>query len=378
LAFALLAGVAACTSGQVGQYPVTHVDPAQTGALQFVVGWATGYADLGSGQGPFFGYGVNLVETFRQPSGRSAVLDDSPDVLVPPALGALIADPAVTSPPALIPGGPAYGAGFGVPPSVSSSFVTGDVAPAIGFGGPPAFQPALLDGSSLTQTFVEGYDALFPVQPPQGSLALPLKRALALFPGRYTLQVVIPTGQFSTETVQATATLRGTPLPAFAAPAFVADGNGGGSMTLDVPAGVSETLATVYATSCQTAAVQPSPSPTPTGGGATPSPVQIGIANSVFTLYSRVRGPARVFLSLPDFAGPQGPTGRFHSICTSADAAALNQPVSVQRGLAYAAGFDYPAFESVYPQSFAQKPPIAGPRGQADITISPLTAFTSP
>jgi hypothetical protein len=193
------------------------------------------------------------------------------------------------------------------------------------------------------------------------------------------LQVVIPTGQYTTETVQASARLRGRPLPAFAVPAFVSDGNGGGSATVDVPAGVSETLVTVYATSCQTAAAQPSPSPVPSGGtGPTPAPVQVGIANSVFTLYSRTPGPARVFLSLPDFAGPQGTNGRFHSICTGADAVALDEPNSVQKGIVYAAGFDYPAFESVYPQSFAQKPAISGPNGQADITLSPFSVFTSP
>ncbi len=379
VAFASLAFGAACTSGQVGQYPVTHVDPAQSGTLQFAVGWATGYGDLLSGQGPFFGYGVNLVETFRQANGRSAVLTDTPSVLVPNALGLQIATPGATAPPALIPGGPAYGAGFGVPPGLATSLVRGDVAPSIGFGGPPAFQPALFDGSSLTQTYVEGYDALFPVQPNQGQLSLPLATALKIFPGVYSLQVLIPTGQYTTEMVTAKATLRGRPLPAFGPPTFVADGNGGGSLTVDIPAGVSETLATVYATSCQTSATQPSPSPSPTGVvGPTPSPVQIGIANSVFTLYSNARGPARVFLALPDFAGPQGPNGRFHSICTSADATALNQPSNVRAGIAYATGFDYPAFESVYPQNFSQKPTIVGASGQPDITLSPFTTFLSP
>jgi hypothetical protein len=378
-AFIALAGAAACTSGQVGSYPVTHVDPIQSGVLQFAVGWATGYANANTG--PTFGYGLNVVETFRQANGRSAVLNDTPAIVVPSALASAIPltppSGAPTQAPTLAPGGAAYGSGFGVPPSLATSF-GGQVAPAIGFGGPPAFQPAVVDGTSLTQTFVEGYDTLFPL-PPANSPALALAAALKAFPGQYTLQVAIPTGQFSTETASQSATLRGKPLPAFASPQFVSDGNGGGSVTLNVPAGVTESLVTVYATSCQTGAVQPSPSPSPTGvTGPTPSPVQIGISNSVFTLYSGARGPAQVFLSLPDFAGPEGPNGRFHSVCTGADAAALGQGSAVQKVIVYAAGFDYPAFESVYPQSFSQTPKIVGANGQADVTVSALANFTSP
>ena len=46
--------------------------------------------------------------------------------------------------------------------------------------------------------------------------------------------------------------------------------------------------------------------------------------------------------------------------------------------LVYAAGFNYPAFESAYPQNLSVAPRIAGSNGQADVTTSDALQATYP
>jgi hypothetical protein len=350
--------VSACTSGQVGTYPVTHTNPTATGKLQFSVGWATQYP-TNPAQPSLAGYGLNFVETFRQSDGRSAVLSDSVEIDVPATLSAQLANygqlPNLTFGTTV----EAFGAGLN-----SGSFTTpGAYAPLVGTGGPPAF-PAPGDSTSLTQEFSEGYYASFPIVPITNadSVGPSLASAQQIFPGRYTLNVTIPTGQTSTELASASATLGGTPLPPYQPPSVAADGNGGALVTIAVPAGVTETLVTIVGTACQTQT---------TSGSASPAPVTT--RNETYTLVSHVAGPGTDRLSLPDFITPVGGLGTFESLCPAADYAPTGGGYQV-----YAVGFDYPAFESVYPQSSSQTPTIVGTAGQADLTISSPASFTTP
>jgi hypothetical protein len=359
----ILAGIAlldlyGCTSGQVGQYPVTQTNPATDAKLQFAVGWATAYAG-NTPQSGALGYGINLVETFRESSGRSAVLNDSVVLAVPPALGKLIGAQAVANnkpfinvlPLTTLDNVEAFGAGLndGSFPSIGDSF-----QPDNGAGGPPAFPPPA-DGTSVTQQFSEGYFAEFPITTFEGNnvVGLPLSAASQAFPGPYTLDVTVPTGKSSTEVISANATLGGAPLPAISAPDVAPDNNGGALVSVTVPAGVTETIVTISGTACQ---------PQTATAGASPPPVPT--ESEVYTLVSHVAGPNVAQLSLPDFVTPIGGIGTYVSLCTAA------QDPEARGYTAYAVGFDYPAFESVYPQNFSETPTIVGATHQSDITIS--------
>jgi hypothetical protein len=357
--------LAACTSGQVGQYPVTHVNPVTSSTLQFGVGWLTGYpASQNNPEYDKTGYGINLVETLRQSNGRSALLSDSVEVDVPSALGAQLQalDPPVngiaTNNITLAAPLAAYGAGI----NQGTLLLNSGFNPLNGSGGPPAFPPPA-DVTSLTQGFWEGYYATFPIVPlgMGDAVGLPLATAQKLLPGGYTLNVTVPTGAASTELISKSATLSGKPLPAFAPPAVTPDGTGGALVSIVVPAGVTETIVSVVANACQ---VQSS-------SGATPAPVIV--QPETYTLVSHRAGPGTDRLTLPDFVTPIGGLGTYQSICSSAESIAPTAGY-----LAYAAGFDYPAFESVYPQSFSQTPAIVGAAGEPDITVSSPTSFVTP
>jgi hypothetical protein len=349
---------AGCTSGQVGQYPVTQTNPATDAKLQFAVGWATAYSGNVPQSGNV-GYGVNLVETFRGNTGRSATLSNSVVLAVPPALGKLIGNQALANnqlytdvqPLTTLYNVEAFGAGLnnGSFPSTGDPF-----QPDVGAGGPPAF-PAPADSSSITQQFSEGYFADFPITTFAGNtvVGLPLSAATQAFPGTYTLNVTVPTGKSSTEIISSNATLGGGPLQPMTAPDVALDNNGGALISVSIPPGVTETIVTVSGTACQ---------PQTASAGASPPPVPT--ESELYTLISHVAGPNVAQLSLPDFVTPIGGIGTYVSLCTTAQ-----DPQS--RGYtAYAVGFDYPAFESVYPQSFSETPTIVGAAHQSDITIS--------
>jgi hypothetical protein len=303
-------------------------------------------------------YGVNLVETFRQTNGRSAVLSDTAEIEVPPAVANALnlLTPGTTS--LRAPTLPeALGAGF----NDGSFTLTGSFTADNGTGGPPAFPPPA-DSTSATKQFSEGYFATFPVTSTSSSNpGLPLGTALKTYPGPYTLNVTVPTGQTSTEIVSASATLGRAPLPVYAPPAIAVDGTGGALVTITVPAGVTETLVTVTGTACQAQAAS---------GG---SPASVLTVSEAYTLVSHVAGPGTDRLTLPDFVTPVGGLGTYQSLCSAAQLAGLNGGFAV-----YAVGVDYPAFESVYPQSFSETPAIVAAAGQPDITISLPTSFVTP
>ncbi len=81
--------LAACSQGQSAPPVVTQVNPATIGKLQFAVGYATFAGNA---------HGLNIVSTFRQANGLSAVLVDTPTIggpSGPPVSFASVLPPAV-------------------------------------------------------------------------------------------------------------------------------------------------------------------------------------------------------------------------------------------------------------------------------------------
>ena len=120
------------------------------------------------------------------------------------------------------------------------------------------------------------------------------------------------------------------------------DGNGGGSGTVTVPSGVTETL--VYV-----ADVQIAPS---------------GVASTRYYTVGPMTGTGTLSYTLPDALGPCNGNN-----CQSGSGAT---PTLGSSDLVFvsAVGYDYPAFESDPPGNTQQKPVIANGSGQADITMS--------
>jgi hypothetical protein len=129
-------------------------------------------------------------------------------------------------------------------------------------------------------------------------------------------------------------------LPAFPTPQFSPDGKGGGTISLHVPAGVREAVAVVRAI----------------GASGTGSCVLSHETDQYYTLVAHHDGTQR--LNLDDKLGESTSGTAMPSICPQ------------QSFLVYAAGFNYPAYESAYPQNLDIAPRIAGSNGQADVTTS--------
>lgn len=366
---AALALCAACTSQQVGQETVNSVNPLNTATLEFVVG--TSYADpafvnpTACEGDPFTNVpnpSFNFVGTFRGPSGHSAVLTDSISILGPQSF-------TVNAPP------PKYDGGLPnqLLKSISSDTLLGDGLGAGlnanyeansngGFaGGPPAWP--IVTGGLYPQNFT-GYPESLGSQPAVGGC--PVTPAA----GTWTLQVSVPIGEnagINYQTVTATANMTTlTHLPVFPPPVFAPDGNGGGTVTLDVPAGVTEAFVNFVATN-QICYPPPAVQGTLSNGATT---------SWYYTLMTRKTGPQT--LVLPDNLGPPDPkTGNpLHTFCTTADNQTPLNPGSDTvpysgASVTYAAiGVDYPAFEQSYPQSTVPNPQLAGTNGQADNTQS--------
>ncbi len=119
-------------------------------------------------------------------------------------------------------------------------------------------------------------------------------------------------------------------LPPFATPQFAADGKGGGTITMHVPAGVRETVAIVRAI----------------GGSGSGSCVVSHESDQYYTLVAHHAGTQK--LQLDDTLGEASSGTATDSICPN------------QSFLVYAAGFNYPAYESAYPQNLSVAPPISG------------------
>ena len=366
-----VSALSACTSNAVAKLPVTSVDPLAGSTLQFAVGtYNDPQAQIvdPSSANP----SLNVVATFRNAAGQSAVLTDSISIFGP---SSFVAGAANTNYDGGLPnqilksvaGDHVFGDSFGlIDPSLdANNSVANQTGPPPTLNqfaaGPPAW-PIINNGLNPQQ--LTGY--------PESVLTAGVRvanSAIAPVLGPWTLQVTVPNGSLvPPETANATATLKSlAALPNFSKPVFTPDGNGGGSVQIVVPPGVTEAFVNIS-----------------TGNQICypPLPVQNQLFNQVvsnYTLMTKTPGPQT--LVLPDNLGPPDPTtGQpLHSICTSSDDA--NHPLNpngasppYNYGTTFfvrAVGVDYPAYEMAYPQSTSSAPQIVGANGQADVTLSP-------
>lgn len=369
---------AGCSQAGSGLPTATQVDPVASNALRFAVGTATI-----SWQGQS-AVGLNVVETLRQANGLSGTLFNVPFITGPQTFS--ISNPVITSPispPIQTLARADAGSNRISQQSFDTQQATGyqqqqpfATSGAFGYGicacnanaepltGTPqlfhaynlplyAVLPfgASQGGSGLANLRYYGGPPAFPAAPPgvaaAGFLGYSIgfvDFAVAPVAGSYRLDVALPPDfttsiNSSTPTLTATAALKNAAgLPPFATPSFVSDGRGGGSITIDVPAGVTESMIFIQE-----------------GNGA---PYCSGTTTpAYYTLL--VRSGGQQVVTLADKAGPADANGNpTATLCA-------NAPYYI-----YAVGFDYPAYEAAYPQSTAQSPAIVGAGGQADVTTS--------
>jgi hypothetical protein len=373
--------IAGCGNGGASEPPVTSLDPAATSKLQFAVGVAT----IASNGGTTVAYGLNTVVTLRQPDGLSGVLYSIPQILGPSNFNVLTstqtgnevqsagADLGTnhltwstlnqsqwTGPPRGPKASTTGAFGYGFCPCNSDSGPVNGTAPVYQafnlpvygnneerfYGGPPAFpagDPAVLalgwEGYSLGFTD-------FAVQPVIGTYHL-----YAAVPPAYTTpQNPTPSPNPDGTPTPAPGVLAASaqlttlaPLPPFLTPAFIADGNGGGTVSVRVPQGAAEALVFVRAI----------------GNSGIGNCVLAHTNDAFYTLLAKHAGTQQ--LALPDTIGPQTSSGQ--------PSATICPKGSYQM---YAAATDYPAYEAAYPQNLSQLPYIRGSNGQADVTTSDI------
>jgi hypothetical protein len=136
------------------------------------------------------------------------------------------------------------------------------------------------------------------------------------------------------------------------APSLTINGDGSGTVLVDVPRGVTEAIVDIGTTYCYTPA----------------APLQDGTLH-YYSVLTKQSGPQA--LTLTNNLGPPDANGKAtHTFCTASDAAAPGYNRNIQQEYRLAAvGFDYPAYEASYPQSSAILPTIANAAGQADVTV---------
>jgi hypothetical protein len=308
--------------------PITTVNPFANTTLQFAVGTFR----YSPGAGPYSNGAtfLNIIETFRNAQGNSAVTYDVPMIEGPPQFIVGAAAPYDGLGPNQLYNSlaPAFGDNFG-----SQFFGTNPVtgkpfAPISYIGGPPSF-PSVKDDPQEYPSGFAGYSEGI-IQPSS------VITGAGLVAGRYRLQLTIPSGPppdtLGENVVTSLTNL--TPLGNFPAPQFVPDGNGGGTVSIVAPAGVVETMVNI------------------TG-------------SDNFTIVLHGAGPQTAVL--PDALGPPDSNG--------------NPTPSIPAGkiyTLYALGVNYPSYEATYPKSTATAPSIKGSDGQADVVLSPQAAAVYP
>jgi hypothetical protein len=401
LVVAALGGLIAlpgCAS-TVSAPPVTQVNVAAQSKLQFQVGTA----NLAGTPG------LNTVVTFRQPSGISAVLADTPTITLP--AGFTNTAPAavagtdsgtnhISGTPQTIQGastlittfGQATGAfsyGFldansiaggnnnslfyQTPATDGPSNVLGPDPTAASGTLQPIYQstaasatllpfaPYVGPGNSFVSNFNNGTVLTSFHGPPSGFTTF----ALAPIAGAYSLSVAIASTNATVPSFTSTTSLTSVALlPAMPAAVFTSDGLGGGTVAINVPAGVTETA--VFIKDVTTA--------------------------TYYTLVTKTTGAQT--LTLPDNIGMINAAGvAGMSLNPPIPASGGNMAVPGDTVHITVVGFDYPAMEAVPAAPFGATPvqvPIVNNggaactfssttstcTGQADVTISPTTAGT--
>ena len=384
--------LAACSGSGTSPVSVTQQNLGAD-VLQLAVGTANIY---GSPSGP---NGLNVVVTYRQPSGALAPGDSAVAVSTPTFSGPAALPGTAGSTGSLfstIETGPAPGElgthsmtgtsqtgstpttfgrsggafGLGIEPfnyngngsvdsiapykiplydpgncSSSSCSGSGDANALVPWGGPPAF-PNQRNASNAGQLGIsEGLDVFANMVPKSGS---------------YTLSVSIPanTGAFTQ------GTNANLPSPSFLLPIVnpntpSLDGNGGGTFSASLAAGVTEAY-------IQITDLGPSGA-----SSSTASCNGSGPGNPTYYTIFLHRGASSG--KLTDALGPGGSP----SLCTSAQNSASSSGVSGDIFTVQVLAFDYPIYEASYPKSNGNpKPNILGGSGQDDISISPALTCT--
>jgi len=343
----LLALLAGCTSGNSAVEPTVRGVSPLAGKLTFAVGTANYTLPLSGVQTS----GLNTVVAFRQADGLSDTLVNTPTItgpagfLVPATAttangdagtGHISGDPqtpvAETSSNSTFgQTGGAFSYGF-LPDNSTNNEDTGSGAVTSPYGNPfyveavggtsvispitglPLYYPyadnAVFEGGPptfnnvLTGTYPSGFTGY--------TLGFDSFAGVATPAGTYNLSLAVPTSSTTSSTVTATATLANTTtLPVYAAPTIVEDGMGGGTITLAVPAGVTETVVEVADFGDNTpgnSACHPSTS------SGTPVYTIYNQSTEVFTPYNytvvdHTVGPATATVTLPDGVGPVSGTG---------------------------------------------------------------------
>jgi hypothetical protein len=268
---------------------------------------------------------------------------------------------------------------YGFMPSVQQSSLTGpSLQPyALPFyagtkltyiGGPPAFVPPADSGGTHTST----RDGTFP----SGYLGYVLGFVDFQAPpvaGSYGLSVTIPTGQnlqsgnssYGTETAASSIT-HVAPLATWAAaPTFVSDGTGGGTITTNFAGGAGLTEEYIELVDM---------GPGTTASACTANPLVV-----TYPIYYTFKvAPGTATVTVPDNIGPAQPgKTQGHTLCTAADNGGATGPGGDAVTL-YGFAVDYSLFSSAFPQSNGNPAPtITLNAGQADVTTSPSNATST-
>lgn len=246
----------ACTSGQAAVEPPKTIANTAADQLQFQVGTAA-YPG-----GNVF---LNTVVTYRQPNGLSALLDNTPSITLPftntaPASVAFndSGTNRISGTPQTNNGQPStdprtfaqsVGAfAYGFLNSNSSTtgannsvfYPTANRMPYYGAVHVPAFTPrAFYIGPPFVANFKDGSLGTTFNGYPSGFTTF----ALTPTAGTYSLSVGLPNASTPIPTFTATTQLSNlTPLGPFTGTSYTSDGVGGGTVTVTVPPGVTETL----------------------------------------------------------------------------------------------------------------------------------------
>ncbi len=389
VAAALLAG---CAANGASQLPSVTKANLSANVLQFAVGTAN------IGQDGVVG--LNVVTTLRQPSGASAVLANQPTLtfpagmLVPAGTVGAYGGANVDAGTNHVSGSPqvplsntglidstlgtftgvfSYGFGpFNCDQTCSSTggYYIGNPNGTTGNG----FDYSIYDGSSIVAAPTKGAVG-DPTQPlpffsadpmdyvvgppavtninngkyPVGFAGFPAGFTAFEVPpatGSYGLSVLVPATNVSPVTYTANATLASKVVLGPISVTFISDANhdGGGTGTVTVPAGVTETEVFIVDQHTDPAS---------------------GAISDYFYSVGPLTGSGPVNYTLPANVGP----------CTTN----CPQPTIIAAGdqlYVAAVGYDYPAFEAGPPGNTSQKPTIAGANGQADITLSKIITPT--
>jgi hypothetical protein len=373
--------LAACGGGAASEPPQTQAYPFTTTKLQFAVGIAT----IAYNNGQNAALGLNTVSTLRQGNGLSGTLYNIPKILGPSKFLILNSTEGASVPVGEYAGAD-YGTnhitwatlnqshwiapttllkqastgvfGYGLCPCNSdaggqngtSTLFQAFNLPIYGnnnerfYGGPPAYQA---EGPTITALGFYGYSlgfTDFAVQPVLGKYQL----AIAVPPNYITPGLPTPTPVPGSSPMPAPLTLAVNAqlaslnaLPLFPTPTLKADGRGGGTVTVDIPSGVTEAMVEI-----RTA-----------GGTGSSNCSEVRENDEYFTIVTH--GSGKQTLALADSLGYTDASGTpMPTLCPQ------------QNYYLYAVGFNYDAYEASYPSNLSEVPRIVGPNGQADVTTS--------